>query len=117
MAPYPASSTPKPMASPARNSHIPSLPQLSGVSGFSAGSTAECTVAVWLMSSPCPEEASQQVHRYVEDRPQRHHEVPVERARPRRPAPAVGEAAARGEERHDPEPRDRADDVDAVRPD
>src|SRR5256885_2115864 len=40
MTPYAASSVPKPTASPARKIHIPSLPQLSGVSGDSAGSTA-----------------------------------------------------------------------------
>src|SRR5204863_252976 len=41
---------PTPTASPARKTHIPSLPQLSGVSGDSAGSMA-CTDAS-LMSSP-----------------------------------------------------------------
>ena len=45
-APYEARSTPNPTASPARKTHIPSFPQLSGVRGDSAGSTAGwCSVA------------------------------------------------------------------------
>src|SRR5882724_1341372 len=49
-APYPASSPPKLIASAARKIHIPSFPQLSGVSGDSTGSTACSIVAAWLNS-------------------------------------------------------------------
>lgn len=37
---YPASKVPNDMASPERKSHIPVFPQLSGVNGVSAASTA-----------------------------------------------------------------------------
>ena len=48
IAPYAASRPPKLMASPARKFHMPSLPQLSGVSGDSAGSTRCVSAAAVL---------------------------------------------------------------------
>src|SRR5437773_959688 len=118
IAPYPASSVPKPTASPARKIHIPSFPQLSGVRGVSAGSIAECTEAA-LMSSPWARGrmASQQIHRDVEDRPEADDEVPEHRARLDGRRPALRVAATRGADERDAEPDQGAEDVPAVRRD
>src|SRR5256714_6350189 len=118
IAPYPASSVPKPTASPARKIHIPSFPQLSGVRGASAGSIAECTEAA-LMSSPWARGrmASQQIHRDVEDRPEADDEVPEHRARLDGRRPALRVAATRGADERDAEPDQGAEDVQAVGPD
>src|ERR671922_2993095 len=54
MPPYPARSVPNDMASPTRKTHIPSLPQLSGVRGVSNASACVATASLTVQSPSAP---------------------------------------------------------------
>src|SRR5262245_59183812 len=118
MAPYEASRTPKPTASPARKIHIPSLPQLSGVRGDSAGSTAGwCSAVAASLTIRSPSVRSYEVDEHVQDGPEGHDEVPVDGAAVQRHVALRREPPAAGEPQHPAEPGGRAEHVGAVHAD
>src|SRR5262245_29589985 len=118
MAPYEARSTPKPMASPARKIHIPSLPQLSGVRGDSAGSTAGwCSAVAASLTIRSPSVRSYEVDEHVQHGPERDHVVPVDRQAFEPGVPGRGEPPPAGQPQHPAEPGRRADHVGAVHAD
>src|SRR5262245_16858379 len=115
IAPYAASSVPKPMASPARKIHIPSLPQLSGVRGDSAGSMAGgCRPVAASLTIRSPSVRSCEVDEHVQDGPEGHHEVPVDRTAVERHVPPGREPAPPREPEHRAEPDGRAEHVRRV---
>src|SRR6185369_7739712 len=106
------------MASPARKTHIPSLPQLSGVRGDSAGSTAGwCSAVAASLTIRSPSVRSYEVDEHVQHGPERDHEMPVDRAALEPDVPGRREPAPPGQPQHPTEPGDGAEHVDPVHAD